>query len=123
MKKITLLFSLLSTIALCNAQSVYSWAKRFSGSTMISSRSIAVDAAGNTYTTGYFTGTVDFDPDAGTQILTSAGDQDFYIAKWNATGSLQWAKSIGGTSEDYGNDIALDAAGNIYVTGDFRLTV
>jgi hypothetical protein len=86
-------------------------------------RSIAVDASGNTYVTGYFAGTVDFDPGAGIVNLTSAGSNDIFIAKYNALGNYVYAKSIGGTSDDVSYGIAIDASSNVYITGSFNGTV
>lgn len=64
------------------------WAKNMGGSGASTvGTSIAVDASGNVYTTGLFTGTVDFDPGPGTYNLTTvAGSNDI------------WAKNMGGTS-------------------------
>lgn len=50
--------------------------------------SISVDASGNVYTTGYFAGTVNFDPGSGTFNLTAAGNQDIFISKLDASGNF-----------------------------------
>jgi len=86
------------------------------------SRAVAVDASGNTYVTGYFAGTADFDPSVGEAGLTSAGGNDIFIAKYDASGNYLWAKRMGGTGSDIGNAIALDGLGNVYVTGSFAGT-
>ncbi len=94
------------------------WAKGFGNNSLgESSASVAVDASGNVYTTGYFWGTMDFDPGAGTFNLTSAGNSDIYVQKLDASGNFVWAGRMGGVADENGNAIALDAAGNIYITG------
>ncbi len=42
-----------------------------------------------------------------------------FVVKYDASGNVVWAKSAGGTSNDIGNGIAVDASGNSYVTGYF----
>lgn len=84
---------------------------------------IARDSAGNVYVTGSFQGTVDFDPTGGTSNLTSSGGLDVFVAKYAPSGALLWARSIGGASSDEGSALALDSAGNVYVTGTFAGTV
>jgi hypothetical protein len=87
------------------------------------SNGIAIDDAGNIYTTGGYGATTDFDPNAGTYNLTSSGYQDIFVSKLDASGNFVWAKSMGNpTSGDVGNDITVDAAGNVYVTGHFQGT-
>lgn len=84
--------------------------------------SLAVDPFGNVLITGYYQGTVDFDPGSGITNLTSAGANDIYILKLNSIGDFIWARSLGGAHNDYGLKIETDINGNIYTTGSFRLT-
>ena len=109
MKKI--LLSIITSLALSlgvNAQD-FEWAKSVGGSDNERGNSIAVDSTGNVYTTGYFEGTVDFDPGTGTTNLTSKGDYDIFIQKVDAAGNFVWAKSMGGFNQDVANAIALSA--------------
>jgi hypothetical protein len=106
-----------------NATGNFVWAKSFGGLAFDTGTSLAVDAAGNVYTTGYFEGAVDFDPGAGVTNLVSAGSRDAFVSKLNATGNLVWAKSFGGANSDAGFSVAVDAAGNVYTTGSFEDTV
>lgn len=91
---------------------------------------VAADAAGNSYMTGSFSGTTDFDPThtytGNTDILTARGDKDIYVAKYASDSSLIWVKRMGGdasmidgTVTDSGLDIAIDGSANVYVTGQF----
>ena len=98
------------------------WAKAMGGTKSDYSASVAVDAAGNVYTIGYYLGTADFNPGPGTANLTAAGRSDIYISKLDAAGNFVWAKSIGGNGWDDGAGIAVDALGNIILTGHFSGT-
>ncbi|MBK8192109.1 MAG: T9SS type A sorting domain-containing protein [Lewinellaceae bacterium] len=82
---------------------------------------MVLDASGNVYTAGYYSGTVDFNPGNGIFNLTSAGgiNNDIFILKLDALGNFVWAKSMGGTTHDEAYSIALDASGNVYSTGYF----
>jgi hypothetical protein len=89
---------------------------------------IAVDAASNIYTTGYFEGTGDFDPGPGSRILTPAGyatnvyDRDIFVSKLDVGGNLVWAHALGGDLNEHGGDVAIDAFGNVLMTGFFTGT-
>lgn len=98
------------------------WAKQFGGPSFNTGNSICLDNSGNVYTTGYFEGTADFDPGAGTFTLASAGGEDIFISKWDAAGNFIWAKSLGGTNGDYGRSVTIDAWSNVYTTGHFTGT-
>jgi hypothetical protein len=98
------------------------WARQFGAEGDDWAYSIAIDANGNSYTTGMFNGSVDFDPGAGETILTSEG-WDVFIWKLDTDGNLVWARDIvNGPTEAWGNAITVDNSGNPYVTGFFNET-
>ncbi len=123
----TIFFKLFLVISLFYFNKNYSqnfdWAKSMGGASTDNGRSVAVDASGNVYSIGTYQGTVDFDPGPGVYNLTSAGSLDVYISKLDASGNFVWAKSIGGTSVEYGVSIAVDGSGNVYTTGYYFGTV
>jgi hypothetical protein len=98
------------------------WAREGMGTGVDQGNAVTVDAAGNVYTTGYFESTCDFDPGAGVTNLTSVGKEDIFIMKSDASGNLLWVKSVGGTGDDEGKTIAVDASGNVYIGGSFSGT-
>lgn len=78
---------------------------------------IAVDTAGNAYVTG-FTSSINF-PTLNAFQSAFGGNTDAFVTKLNATGSgLVYSTYLGGTNLDFGNAIAVDTAGNAYVTGN-----
>ncbi|MBK7936519.1 MAG: hypothetical protein IPJ82_05295 [Lewinellaceae bacterium] len=62
-------------------------------------------------------------PGAGTANLSSAGDKDIFLAKYDASGNYLWAKGAGGTYADMANDIVVDGNGSVHITGYFYWTV
>jgi len=98
------------------------WVKQMGGTGNDQAYETFLDAMGNLYTTGRFSDTVDFDPGLETTNLTSVGGVDVFIHKMDTSGIFHWAKSIGGTGSENGNDITTDGNGNVYTTGAFQLT-
>ncbi|MCO6457547.1 MAG: cadherin domain-containing protein [Pirellulaceae bacterium] len=87
-------------------------------------QALALDAAGNVYVTGSFSGVVDFDHGPGTWNLTSASGEDIFLAKYTSTGALVWARALsGGGPNDEGLGIAVTADGQAVATGRFSGTV
>jgi hypothetical protein len=80
-------------------------------------RGIAVDSAGNAYVSG-FTSSTDFPTKNPLQASYGGGADDAFVAKLNSTGSaLIYSTYLGGDADDMGTAIAVDSAGNAYVTG------
>ena len=79
----------------------------------------AVDAAGNSYLAGIFSGQTTLV--LGGVTLTKLGTQDGWLAKLDASRTVVWAKNIGGSGASVtGRGIAVDSAGNVYLSGSFR---
>lgn len=104
-----------------NAQSpTFNWAKSIGGSNQDESNSIAVDASGNVYTTGYFTGVADLDPGVGVYNLSTTSTNAVFVSKLDATGNFLWAKQLSGlstvsTSMQFNPSLTLDTLGNVFV--------
>jgi hypothetical protein len=105
-----------------NAQTL-DWVKTFGGRNDDNGISIAVDGAGNIYTTGSFRGTVDFNPGPDSIIVSSVGNNDIFIQKLDANGNFLWAISFGKKGVNVGSSIAVDSQGNVYTTGFFQDTI
>ena len=123
MKIIHVLLSLILVLSVTTNAQTFEWAKSFGGNNYVKSNSISTDALGNVYTTGYFEGTVDFDPGAGSEILSTQGSDDIFVQKLDNSGNLLWVKSFGGNSADQSSSITVTPSGSIYITGCFRETV
>jgi hypothetical protein len=95
------------------------WVAQIGGTGAERVTSLARDAAGNLYLGGAFEGSTDFDPGAGTQVLTSLGGDDGFVVKLSAVGDFTWSRRFGGTSADQVTGVAVDATGRTYATGVF----
>jgi hypothetical protein len=95
------------------------WVKTMGAVDSDAANSIAIDVAGNVYTTGFFEGTVDFDPGNDVFELTSSGSWDIFVLKLDASGNFVWAVKMGGTNVDAAYSIALDSQNNILITGAY----
>lgn len=102
-------------VAKYNKNGVLQWVQSAGGAGKDSVHAIAVDGGGNIYITGFYNGSATFN----TTTITSLGDTDIFLAKYDASGALQWAKSAGGTGSDVGSGIAIDGSNNIYVVGSY----
>lgn len=100
-------------VAKLNASGKYVWAESAGGPLLDSAVSVAVDAAGSARVAGYFSGTAAF----GSFKATTQGDRDVYVARLDPAGKFKWVFTGGGAALDVAEEVALDGAGNAWVTG------
>jgi len=102
------------------------WACRVGGTGFDDASDITVGEDGCIYTTGAFSGTVDFNPGPDTFNLTSAGYNNTYtnifVLKLDSAGSFVWARSMGGVGVSRGSGLVVAADGSVYTTGTFAGT-
>ncbi len=96
----------------------YQWAVGAAGQGYDYGNYITTDDSGNVYVSGQF----EYDCNFGTKTISTAGQHDIFVAKYNAAGTLKWVKRAGGTDGDAGHGIGMDANRNIYTTGEFEKT-
>ncbi|MFN7838228.1 MAG: T9SS type A sorting domain-containing protein [Bacteroidota bacterium] len=99
----------------------FQWAKQVSGSQLQQVDGIAADAQGNIYVIGTFVASLSFDPTR--PPLNSSSGSEIFFAKYSSSGSFIWGKALTGGLDDTGQDIAVDASGNIFITGQFGGTL
>jgi hypothetical protein len=99
------------------------WVKDIGGfNSTVKGISLKLDKQGNIYSTGNFSGNADFDPGAGNFYLTDQGNGDVYILKLDPLGNFVWARTLGGTDNDFSNSVTIDKLGNVYTVGTFAGT-
>src|SRR6185436_6626619 len=92
------------------------WARTWGADRADAASGVVADAAGNTTTTGWFEGKVDF----GKGDMESKGNKDVFVVKLDEKGQLVWAQSFGDHDHDQGRAAAIDDKGLVYITGLYR---
>src|SRR4030095_7777723 len=108
-----------SFLAKYSAAGVHQWSKKIGGSGDEVVKCIALDGFGNIFLAGGFYGAANF----GGAVMTSAGDQDGFLAKYSAQGAHQWSRRFGGSYTEQVNSIATDSLGNVIATGFFQTSL
>lgn len=83
---------------------------------------IAVDAGGNVTVAGWFTGTIDLDPGAGTNNHSGSGYTDAFVLQLDAGGNHVWGQTFSGTGDTLINAVTVDSSGNVIAAGAFNGT-
>jgi len=92
------------------------WVKNYGKSLFNESNGVVCDNSGNIYITGTFE---ELSLNLGTQNLLNNGNNDVFLIKFGSAGNVLWAKNAGSSHAEYGKAITMDAAGNVYITGEF----
>lgn len=106
-------------LAKFNSAGAHLWSQRFGDGSAARASSMAVDASNNVIIGGYFFSVINF----GGGNLTSAGNYDVFLAKFNSGGTHQWSGSYGDVDDQQAASVAVDAAGSVVVTGNMEGTM
>ena len=98
------------------------WYLRRGGSMDEAATAILAATDGGVFVTGYFEGNVVLG-EPGTEMLSSEGLFDGFVARYSAGGELDWAVRIGGAGNDCGTALALAPSGDLVVGGSFEQSV
>ena len=90
-----------------NSSGTKQWTKQFGSSGRDSANAIAIDSSGNLYLAGITYG--------GLGLHTNSGANDFFVVKYNSSGTRQWTQQLGTPSTEGANAVATDSSGNVYV--------
>ncbi|MFT4602269.1 MAG: hypothetical protein ACI857_002455 [Arenicella sp.] len=99
----------------------YIWSKSIGGpSGGAIGKEISINSEDDIILSGFFHGTVDFDPNAGNENFTAFGSTDIFTTKLDSAGNHIWTMQTGGSLSNQVTGITLDGDDNIYSTGHFE---
>jgi len=102
-------------VAKFDGSGIHLWSRAFGDTDFDQGNAITADADGSVAVTGRFRIGADF----GGGYRPVAGQNDVFVAKFDATGVHQWSQSFGGNNSEIGNGIAVDPSGAVLLTGHF----
>ena len=99
-----------------NSSGTKQWTKQLGTSYFESGIGVTTDSSGNIYVSGGTQGGLDGDTNYGNDCsFPPCGD--IFLIKFNSSGTKQWTKQLGTSSDEWGYGVTTDSSGNIYVTG------
>lgn len=102
-------------VAKYNSDGLLQWARSAGGASAHNGAGIGIDAAGNSFVTGSYSGTSTFGPGEANETIPPGGG--IFVAKFGSDGNLAWVRGGGG---GHGTAITSDADGNSYSTGTYH---
>jgi len=100
-----------SFVAKLSSSGSLTWSTFLGGSGTDGVSNIAIDNSGNVYLAGYSTATW------GSPVRSYGSGNDSFVAKLSSSGSVTWSTFLGGSGNDFGESLAVDGSGNVYVVG------
>lgn len=99
------------------------WVQGFTGTLSKGAKDIELDAAGNVWTSGWFTGTVQFGQGSSFTFSTPQNTYQTFVAKMDSDGNILWVKVFSHSTDGYGTTaLETDQFGNCVITGLFTGT-
>ncbi len=98
-------------VAKYNTSGAIQWVHQLGTTGDDASHGVAADGSGNVYITGGTYGALPGSPEP------NAGNVDAFVAKYNASGAIQWVHQLGTTGDDGSSGVAVDGSSNVYITG------
>lgn len=95
------------------------WSQSFRSTIGVQGQDVAFSPAGVITFTGNLRGTTNF----GGASLTSAGDDDVFLAFFEGTGTHRWSQRFGNAGDDWGHGCTFDPSGDLILTGVFSSSV
>jgi hypothetical protein len=99
------------------------WSTRFGGPGEDRVTDLVVTPEGAFYMTGRFANTADFDHLGAGGVITSKGESDIFLVKYNGVQAFAWAHGFGGAQSDQGAALSRDLLGNVTFLASFEQTV
>ena len=98
----------------------YQWARSVANSDWQHVPHVGFDGSGNAFIAGQFSGTVDFDPGVAVDSRTASGSSwDAFATKFTAAGAYVWTRQISGSGDESVENLATNAAGDVFLAGKF----
>ena len=92
-----------------NSSGTKQWTQQLGTSSNDKGYEVTADSSDNIYVTGFTEGDLDNN--------TNSGENDIFLVKYNSSGTKQWTKQLGSSSNEFARDVTIDSTDNIYVTG------
>lgn len=96
------------------------WGGKVGGPVNEQNPKVVVNSLGEVFVSGTFQESGDYDPGPGIfSLIAGAGNQELFLAKLDSSGNLIWVNQIGGTSNEYNREMAINKWSEVVLTGMF----
>ncbi|MEK6749239.1 MAG: putative Ig domain-containing protein [Pseudomonadota bacterium] len=119
-ENITITVNDVATVPTAGVSQAYAWVRNLPANAAITVTKSVTDSKGNTYVSGYFRGTYDFDFGPGVDTKSNAGADAAFVTKINSDGTYGWTWWAGNNWYTVrAKSLAVDASGNVVIAGIF----